>query len=200
MPEFDPIKKTFLSSPKYAVVGASKDEGKFGTKVRSRANCAEMSLTIFVRRSFGGTSRGTRRSHPSTPYVSSRSLAPGRDEPLYLNGSQKEDELQGVTAVRTLADLPDPTHTSVSIITNPKVRCADTSLPAYSVVLTLAPKITLGLLEQAKALNIPAMWLQPGAEDETVISYIKENGLEGRAIYGGPCVLVEGDTILQSLL
>ena len=76
MPEFDPIKKTFLSSPKYAVVGASKDEGKFGTKVSCRANRAEMSLTTFARRSSGGTSRGTRQSRPSTPYVPSRSPYP----------------------------------------------------------------------------------------------------------------------------
>lgn len=116
-----------------------------------------------------------------------------------MNGPQKEDELAGVTAVRTLADLPDPTHTSVSIITNPKVRWL-IPLLVYSFGLTSVPKITLGLLEQAKALNIPTVWLQPGAEDETVVSFIKENGLEGKAIYGGPCVLVEGDTILKSLL
>lgn len=141
MPEFDPIKKTFLSSPKYAVVGASKDEGKFGTKVLRWYLARDKEVTPV---------------HP------------------------KEDELAGVTAIRTLAGLPDPTHTSVSIITN--------------------PKITLGLLEQAKTLDIPVVWLQPGAENEEVISYIKENGLEGKAIYGGPCVLVEGDTILKSLL
>jgi hypothetical protein len=28
------IQKLFLSSPRYAVVGASKDQSKFGTKVR----------------------------------------------------------------------------------------------------------------------------------------------------------------------
>ena len=34
---------------------------------------------------------------------------------------QKEDEIQGLAAIRALADLPDPTHTSVSVITGPKV-------------------------------------------------------------------------------
>ena len=61
-------------------------------------------------------------------------------------------------------------------------------------------QVTLGVLEQAKALNVPALWLQPGAEDETVVNYIKENGLESKVIYGGPCILVEGDGIIKSLL
>ena len=60
-------------------------------------------------------------------------------------------------------------------------------------------QITLGLLEEAKALSIPALWLQPGAEDEAVVKYIKEN-LADRVIYGGPCILVEGDAIIRSLL
>lgn len=40
---------------------------------------------------------------------------------------QKETELQGLAAVRALADLPDPTHTSVSVITGPKVRVSSLS-------------------------------------------------------------------------
>ncbi|KAF7965091.1 hypothetical protein HWV62_45741 [Athelia sp. TMB] len=115
--------KTFLSSPRFAVVGASADKAKFGTK--------------------------------------------------------KNDELEGIPTVRALADLISPSETSVSIITN--------------------PKITLGLLEQAKGLSVPALWLQPGAEDEAVIAYINQNGLADKVIYGGPCILVDGDRA-QSLL
>lgn len=59
--------------------------------------------------------------------------------------------------------------------------------------------MTLGVLEEAKKLNVPALWIQPGAEDATVINFIKENGLETRVIYGGDCLLVEGDSI-RSLL
>ena len=66
-------------------------------------------------------------------------------------------------------------------------------------VPTLPAQVTLELLEQAKALSIPALWLQPGAEDETVVKYIREN-LADKAIYGGPCILVEGDSIIRSLL
>ncbi|KAI0929849.1 hypothetical protein AcW1_008683 [Taiwanofungus camphoratus] len=134
-------KKAFLSSPNFAVVGASKDQSKFGTKV----------LQWYLA-----------RDKPVTPI------------------HPKENELEGVSTVRSIADLPDPSHTSVSIITNPKV--------------------TLGLLEQVKTLAVPAIWLQPGAEDEAVISYIKENGLEDKAIYGGSCILVEGDGVMKSML
>lgn len=60
-------------------------------------------------------------------------------------------------------------------------------------------QITRGLLEQAKTLGIPSLWLQPGADDEGIVEYINENGLADRVIYGGPCVLVEGDNILKAL-
>ncbi|KAM5530531.1 hypothetical protein V8D89_015808 [Ganoderma adspersum] len=135
------IQKTFLSVPKYAVIGASKDQTKFGTKVLRWYQVREKDVTPV---------------HP------------------------KEDELEGLKTVRSIAELPSPSETSISVIT-----------PA---------KITLGILEQAKALDIPALWIQPGAEDDAVVTYIKENGLESKVIYGGPCILVEGDGILKSLL
>ena len=34
---------------------------------------------------------------------------------------------------------------------------------------------------------------------ETIVEYIKENGLEDKVIFGGPCILVEGDGIISSL-
>ncbi|KII92700.1 hypothetical protein PLICRDRAFT_37492 [Plicaturopsis crispa FD-325 SS-3] len=133
--------KLFLSAPKFAVVGASKDQSKFGTKVLQWYQARDKDVTPV---------------HP------------------------KEDELEGLATVRAVSDLPSPSETSISIITSPKV--------------------TLGILAQAKALDVPALWLQPGAEDEAVISYIKENGLADRTIYGGACILVSGDGIIRSLL
>ncbi|KAF7790054.1 hypothetical protein EIP86_001003 [Pleurotus ostreatoroseus] len=121
------VRKLFLSSPKYAVVGASKVQSKFGTKVTSSA---------------------------------------------------KEEELEGIRTVHQLSDLPSPTETSVSIIT--------------------PPTVTLGILEQAKALSIPALWLQPGAEDEAVRKYVNDNGLGEKVVYG--CILVEGDGVIKSML
>ncbi|KAH8107685.1 NAD-P-binding protein [Cristinia sonorae] len=135
------VKKRFLASPRFAVVGASKDQTKFGTKVLKWYQARNKDVTPV---------------HP------------------------KEDELEGVATIRALTGLPKPTETSVSIIT--------------------PGKITLGLLEQAKALSIPALWLQPGAEDASVIQYIQDNDLSDKVIYGGPCILVEGDGIIKSLL
>jgi len=139
---FSTIQKTFLRSPFFAVVGASKDQNKFGTKV----------LNWYKARSFNVT-------------------------PIHL----KEKELEGLETLRSITELPSPTETSISIIT--------------------PPKVTLGILEQAKELSIPYIWLQPGAEDEDgdVVNYIKESGLSDRVIYGGPCILEHGDAI-RSLL
>jgi predicted CoA-binding protein len=53
------------------------------------------------------------------------------------------------------------------------------------------------VLEQAKNLDIPALWIQPGAEDENVIKYVEENGMKDKVILGGPCVLVLGDSALE---
>ncbi|KAJ8502428.1 hypothetical protein ONZ45_g8247 [Pleurotus djamor] len=130
------IQQTFLASPYYAVVGASKDKSKFGTKV----------LNWYKERTFQVTP-----VHP------------------------KEAELEGLQTKTSITDLPAPSETSVSVIT--------------------PPKVTLAILQQAKELSVPALWLQPGAEDEEVIKYIVENGLQDRVIYGGPCILVEGDGI-----
>ncbi|KAF9497987.1 NAD-P-binding protein [Pleurotus eryngii] len=135
------IQRTFLASPSFAVVGASKDTSKFGTKV----------LNWYKVRSFQVTP-----VHP------------------------REAELEGFPTISAISDLPSPTKTSISIIT--------------------PPKVTLGIVQKAKELGVPALWLQPGAEDDAVIQYIKDNGLEDRVIYGGPCILVDGDEIVRSLL
>jgi hypothetical protein len=57
-------------------------------------------------------------------------------------------------------------------------------------------QVTLGILQEAKRLSVLAIWIQPGAEDEDVVGYIKDN-LSDRVIYGGPCLLVEGDNIIR---
>ncbi len=96
----------------------------------------------------------------------------------------------------SLTDLPAPAETSVSIITNAKV-----GLPLlFSFSFCNWGQVTLGLLQQAMELNIPALWLQPGAEDDDVKNFIRVNGLEYKVLYGGPCILVEGDGVRKSLL
>jgi predicted CoA-binding protein len=59
----------------------------------------------------------------------------------------------------------------------------------------IVSQITLEVLKKAKDLSVPSIWLQPGAEDANVVQFIKDNGLENRVIYGGPCILVEGDDL-----
>jgi hypothetical protein len=64
------------------------------------------------------------------------------------------------------------------------------------------------LLEQAKALSIPSIWLQPGAAgenrevregeenyNEKIKAYIRDNGMSSKVILGGPCILVQGSEI-----
>lgn len=41
---------------------------------------------------------------------------------MTVDEPQKEDELEGLSTLQTLSDLPSPQATSVSIITPPKVR------------------------------------------------------------------------------
>ncbi|KAG8945536.1 hypothetical protein FRC04_000739 [Tulasnella sp. 424] len=139
MPTTAEIQKLFLSSPRYAVVGASKDPSKYGTRV----------LKWYITRKRDVT-------------------------PIH----HKESSLEDLPTLKSLKDLPSPTTTSVSIIT--------------------PPKVTLGILQEAKALGVPALWLQPGAEDDEVKQYVKDN-LSDRVVLGGPCILVSGDKVVESL-
>ncbi|KAH7889047.1 CoA binding domain-containing protein [Phlebopus sp. FC_14] len=133
--------KHFLSFPKYAVVGASTDQSKWGTKI----------LQWYIA-----------RNRPVTPV-----------HPV-------NDELEGIKTVRSIADLPSPRETGLSIIT-----------PA---------KITIELLKQAKELSIPAIWIQPGASDVTCVNFIKENGMADHVLWQGECLWRDGDGVIQSML
>ncbi|OTA59176.1 NAD(P)-binding protein [Hypoxylon sp. EC38] len=91
--------------------------------------------------------------------------------------------------IKSLADLPDPEHTSLSIIT-----------PA---------PVTLNVLKEAKKLGIPAVWLQPGTWDEAVLKFARgegeDGGYKGAVVagdggngHGGWCVLVDGERGLKA--
>ncbi|KAI0645883.1 CoA binding domain-containing protein [Trametes meyenii] len=142
----DPQEK-FLSSPKYGVVGASKVQTKYGTKVIKWYQVRSKDVTLI--------------------------------HSIQLEGLKMIDAVSELSAlVETNFDHVPPPYLTVCVT-----------------------QVTLGVLEQAKALGVPALWFQPGAEVEAVITYVKENGLEDKVIYGGPCILVEGDSgIIQSLL
>ncbi|KAL0956897.1 hypothetical protein HGRIS_003003 [Hohenbuehelia grisea] len=88
-----------------------------------------------------------------------------------------EKELLGIRTVRSLGDLPNPSQTAISV--------------------TAVPHVALSILKQMRVLAIPLVWLQPGSEDETVIKYIKDNKLADRVLFGGPCVMKEGNEIIE---
>ena len=76
-------------------------------------------------------------------------------------------EVEGLTAYKDLASLPEPVH-GVSIIT--------------------PPPVTEKIVEQAGRLGIKHIWMQPGAESDKAISRAKELGIN--VIGGDACVLV----------
>ena len=59
--------------------------------------------------------------------------------------------------------------------------------------------MTLNLLRSAKELDIPSVWLQPGADDADVRTFIQENGLTEKVLLGGPCILRDGDFIRSGM-
>jgi len=80
-----------------------------------------------------------------------------------------------------------------------------------SISIITSAKTTLTLLEQAKALSVPSIWLQPGAAGENrevrqgeenykekIKAYIQDNGMSSKVVYGGPCILVQGSEILKA--
>jgi predicted CoA-binding protein len=77
-------------------------------------------------------------------------------------------EVEGLPCVPDLRSLPEPVH-GLSIIT--------------------PPAITEGLVDEAIAVGIPRLWMQPGAESRPAIQRAKAAGLT--VIGYGPCVLVE---------
>jgi predicted CoA-binding protein len=77
------------------------------------------------------------------------------------------DEIEGLTAYRDLASVPDAID-GVSIIT--------------------PPAVTERVVEQAIQRGIQHIWMQPGAESDAAIEAGRRAG--ANVIAGGPCVLV----------
>lgn len=79
----------------------------------------------------------------------------------------RAEAIEGLTAYPDLASLPVVPH-GISIIT--------------------PPAITEQVVEQAVALGILHIWMQPGAESAAAVSYGRKNGVN--VVAYGPCVLV----------
>ncbi|KAF7555574.1 hypothetical protein G7Z17_g2097 [Cylindrodendrum hubeiense] len=80
--------------------------------------------------------------------------------------------------------LPNPKQTSLSVIT--------------------PPGATLKVLQEAKKLGIPSIWLQPGSFDDEVMKFANEKGAFEAVVAGdggrgheGWCVLVDGERGLK---
>ena len=59
------------------------------------------------------------------PNTSCKGVYQGRERVItYICLVQKEEELEGLETLRSIAELPSPTETSISIITPPKVNSA----------------------------------------------------------------------------
>ena len=79
----------------------------------------------------------------------------------------KEDQVEGVHCVASVADLPEIVA-SISIIT--------------------PPTVTEKVVEAAAAKGIKNIWMQPGAESPAAVKFCEDNGLN--VIADGSCILV----------
>ncbi|KAK2796664.1 hypothetical protein FQN51_009105 [Onygenales sp. PD_10] len=140
--------RTFFSSPRFAVAGASSEPRKFGYKILAWYH---------------------QHSLPVTP----------------LNPKSPEIALPSQTyaTVASPSELASPSETSLSLVTPP---------PA-----------TLKILQEAKEVGVPAVWLQPGTFDDEVLAYARDNFQAAVAGDGGNgsegwCVLVDGEDALAA--
>lgn len=79
----------------------------------------------------------------------------------------KVNEIEGITCVATVMDLPDDVE-SISVIT--------------------PPQVTEQVVEMAVRKGIKHVWMQPGAESEAAVALCLENGIN--VIADGSCILV----------
>ncbi|KAL2691597.1 hypothetical protein Neosp_001986 [[Neocosmospora] mangrovei] len=87
--------------------------------------------------------------------------------------------------VPNITALPNPKQTSISVIT--------------------PPSATLKVLQEAKELGIPSVWLQPGSFDDDVLKFANEQGGFDAVVAGdggrgheGWCILVDGERGLKA--
>ncbi|KAJ2546817.1 hypothetical protein EV175_005459 [Coemansia sp. RSA 1933] len=88
----------------------------------------------------------------------------------------RTDEIEGLACAKDLADLPQPhSELSVSVIT--------------------PPHVSRHVMDQMVSLGIRHVWFQPGSEPPEFKELAKIHGIH--AIGNGPCILVEGESLLS---
>lgn len=167
--------KTFFSYPAFAVVGASSNPAKFGNTSMLPPLPSSPSPLPPLSSAHHSHTAVFKWYHahnlPATP----------------INPTAKTITLPSVPtpfpATPSIAALPKPTQTSLSIVT--------------------PPAATLAVLREAKGLGVPAVWLQPGTFNDEVVGFLGEAGFEaavlgeGGAGHEGWCVLVDGEKALR---
>ncbi|TPX42454.1 hypothetical protein SeLEV6574_g05601 [Synchytrium endobioticum] len=84
----------------------------------------------------------------------------------------KTGVIEAMPAIKSLSELSSPNTTSVSVIT--------------------PPAVTQQVLQEAVAVGIKNIWLQPGSECTEAIEYGVKNGVN--VVFGnGACVMVHGE-------
>ena len=94
------------------------------------------------------------------------------DLPVSPINPRASEPILGLEVLASVADLPKPKETSVSVV--------------------VPPAVTLKLLDEARNLGIANLWLQPGSFDDKVMTRAKELSSELNVIAQGRCILVEG--------
>jgi predicted CoA-binding protein len=88
------------------------------------------------------------------------------------------DTVEGLTCYKKLEDIP---------------RKGDGTPPVDGIDLVVNPRIGIDVAHSAKALGIPIIFAQPGAESAEIEAFCRENGVD----YVEACVLVEGSRPIQ---
>jgi predicted CoA-binding protein len=93
----------------------------------------------------------------------------------------KESSIEDISTISEIKQVQNPKSTSLSVIT--------------------PPKISLSIIKTAlQDLHVNAVWLQPGAEDQEVKDWIAsaDESIQSKIIYGGPCILVQGENLAKA--
>ena len=168
--------KTFFSSPRFAVAGASSDPSKYGHKSKH----APPPIL-----------RSTQVPRFSRSQVDQWWLVFA----WYLNHGLPATPLNPRTPTVNILKRDHNTVASPKALSDPPGS-------SYSLSVITPPAVTKQLLKEAKEAGIDAVWLQPGSFDDAVLDYAKANfkaaiGGDGGGGSEGWCVLVDGEEGLR---